>query len=74
MINDRELRLLAVAGSLGVWSMQGWARIFGWILERDVTVDEAADAIRRINGPAAPGTTYADIVRSTEIPNGWKVL
>jgi hypothetical protein len=75
MISDRELREIEYAGSISPFGLAlgMWARIFGVMLDRPVSSEEAADAIQRINrraGPPEPGTTYADLTHSNETT--WK--
>lgn len=68
MISDYELKKLAGAGSIGPCNIRTWATIFSMLLERQVTTDEAWNAIDRLNQrnePPAPGTTLGDVERSS---------
>lgn len=63
MITDAEL--LQLRGTSGLWHLRYYTCIFSLILKRQVTDEEALDAINRLNGPGRPGETWADVRRQT---------
>lgn len=71
MTNDEIAQIKGFAGS-SAWSIGGWARIFSVVLNRDVSISEAREAISEINGVDPEGRTYGDIERSTD-PIKWGI-